>query len=88
MVIKSSTAFFFAPLTVLFLYLSKDNPGKYFYIATFLLGLNIQMEASGAFFALFVVLIWVIITKIYKNVKAFAMGAGAFLLTLIPQLVF
>ena len=59
-IFSSIVSFYFI---FLFLYLSKDNPGKYFYIATFLLGLNIQMEASGAFFALFVVLIWVIITK-------------------------
>lgn len=79
---------FFAPLAFFMFWKAKKNPTKFFPIAMFLMGLNLQLEASGSFLLMFAVLIWVYFSKIYTNFKALIFGVVAFILTLLPQALF
>lgn len=79
---------FFAPLTIWMLYLTSKNPVRYALLTGLLLGINLQLEASGSFFTLISAIIWIVITKVFKNIKAILLGVSGFLITLLPQLLF
>lgn len=79
---------FFAPLTLFMLWLTQKNSGKYAFWAGLLLGLNLQLEASGATFCLIAALVWAFLVRLYKNKSAVLFGVSGFVLTLLPQIFF